>query len=448
VRAGVDGRRRRVRASRAQEDDGVRARGTGCVYRRTYRDRRGRRRHYSSWSIEYRLGGRLVREDGWRSRSEAEKVLRERLTARDAGRPVGPAVERTSFEDLEKLILDDYRLNERRSLARVEQALVHLREAFEGNAAVTIVERRITEYAAGRVRAGAKSGTVNRELAALRRMFRLGYKAGLVGRRPDITLLREAPARKGFFEREQLDALLAHLSQDLRAFAEALYLTGWRVDEVRTRQWRHVDLEAGWLRLEPGETKNGEGRQFPLTPRLRALLEAQKERREELRRTKRIVVPWVFWRDAGPGVKRAGSPVRHFRRAWVTACAKAGLARKVTDEAGDVVKVEPLRLVHDFRRTAVRNLERAGVPRSAAMRMVGHKTEAIYRRYAIVDEAMLREAAAKLAVLQEAEAGRTRSLEAFDACTTPAAEEATRKLVARDGIEPPTRGFSVRCSTN
>jgi integrase len=56
----------------------------------------------------------------------------------------------------------------------------------------------------------------------------------------------------------------------------------------------------------------------------------------------------------------------------------------------------PGRLLHDFRRTAVRNLERNGVPRSTAMAMVGHKTEAIYRRYAIVDDQSLREAAKKL----------------------------------------------------
>jgi len=59
----------------------------------------------------------------------------------------------------------------------------------------------------------------------------------------------------------------------------------------------------------------------------------------------------------------------------------------------------PGRILHDFRRTAVRNLKRVGIPRSTAMRMVGHKTESIYRRYAIVDEAMLREAAEKLAAL-------------------------------------------------
>jgi integrase len=53
-------------------------------------------------------------------------------------------------------------------------------------------------------------------------------------------------------------------------------------------------------------------------------------------------------------------------------------------------------LVHDFRRTAVRRLERAGVARSVAMQLVGHKTEAVYRRYAIVSENELREAVEKL----------------------------------------------------
>ena len=70
-----------------------------------------------------------------------------------------------------------------------------------------------------------------------------------------------------------------------------------------------------------------------------------------------------------------------FKKLWRKACEAAGY---------------PGKLFHDFRRSAVRTLERSGVPRSTAMAMVGHKTESIYRRYAIVDEAMHREAAAKL----------------------------------------------------
>jgi integrase len=57
------------------------------------------------------------------------------------------------------------------------------------------------------------------------------------------------------------------------------------------------------------------------------------------------------------------------------------------------------RLVHDLRRTAVRNLERAGVPGSVAMRLTGHKTEAVYRRYAIIAESDLEEGVAKFAKL-------------------------------------------------
>ena len=84
-------------------------------------------------------------------------------------------------------------------------------------------------------------------------------------------------------------------------------------------------------------------------------------------------MPLVFHRD--------GERIRDLRGAWKTACEASGY---------------PGRIPHDFRRTAVRNLERAGVPRSAAMAMVGHKTEAIYRRYCIVDDRFLREAAGRI----------------------------------------------------
>ena len=52
--------------------------------------------------------------------------------------------------------------------------------------------------------------------------------------------------------------------------------------------------------------------------------------------------------------------------------------------------------MHDLRRTAVRNLERAGVSRSVAMKLTGHKTEAVYRRYAIVSESDLSDGVKKL----------------------------------------------------
>ena len=102
-----------------------------------------------------------------------------------------------------------------------------------------------------------------------------------------------------------------------------------------------------------------------------------------------VIIPWVFVNPPGTPRCKVGSRIKNFRGAWSKACKAAGV---------------PGRLVHDFRRTAVRNLERAGVPRSSAMKLTGHKTEAVYRRYAITDAAMLQEATAKLAVLHAAEA--------------------------------------------
>jgi len=216
----------------------------------------------------------------------------------------------------------------------------------------------------------------------LRRAFRLGSRAGKVAARPEIQMLHVENTRKGFFEPEQYRAVVKHLPEYLRPLAAIAYITGWRaMSELLSRQWRHVDLAKGWLRLDPGESKNGDGREFPFTPDMRSVLEAQRETVRTIEREQACVIPWVF-------VQPDGSRIKDFRGAWRKACRDAGV---------------PGRLVHDFRRTAVRNLERAGVPRSAAMRMTGHKTEAVYRRYAITDSAMLQEAAVKLAAFHVAD---------------------------------------------
>jgi len=249
----------------------------------------------------------------------------------------------------------------------------------------------VLAYQRARKEQGAANATINRELAALKRMFRLGEKAGKIARRPYIDMLQEANARKGFFEPDQFEAVLEHLPEALRPVFTVAYITGWRLkDEILTRQQSHLDLKAGWLRLEPNETKNGEGRQFPLTPALRAVLEKQAKATEAVQKKAEHFIPWLF--------HRGGKPIKSFRRAWLTALDRAGYAEVISDKPR---KVRPLRIPHDFRRTAIRNLERAGVPRSSAMKMVGHKTESVYRRYAIVDEATMRESGVRLQSLHD-----------------------------------------------
>jgi len=186
-------------------------------------------------------------------------------------------------------------------------------------------------------------------------------------------MLREDNIRKGFFEAEQFAAVCRHLPAPLVPLVRFAYLTGWRLrSEILLFEWRQVDWQGRVVRLDPGTTKNREGRSFPFTAAIEALLRDQHAEHDRLKKEGRLVA-LVFHRD--------GERVRNFRRAWISACKAAGV---------------PGRIMHDFRRTAVRNLERAGVSRSAAMAMVGHKTEAIYRRYAIVDAGVLREAAAKI----------------------------------------------------
>ena len=149
------------------------------------------------------------------------------------------------------------------------------------------------------------------------------------------------------------------------------------------------------VRLEVGTTKNREGRQFPFRalPALDALIRAQRERTKADEKRLGQIIPWIFHRN--------GQRIRDFYAAWKSACRRAAVQRKNALET--VVRPELLeRIPHDLRRTAVRNLERAGVSRSVAMKLTGHKTESVYRRYAIVAEADLREGVAKLAALHRA----------------------------------------------
>ena len=133
-------------------------------------------------------------------------------------------------------------------------------------------------------------------------------------------------------------------------------------------------MKACIVRLDVGTTKNERGRVLPFgeLQELHAALKEQKRLSQDLSRHG-VICPWVFNRD--------GKPIRSFKGAWEVACRAAGC---------------PGRIPHDLRRTAVRNFERAGVPRSIAMQITGHKTESVYRRYDIVDEADLAEGLRRL----------------------------------------------------
>ena len=261
-------------------------------------------------------------------KADAARLLRGRLAALAAGRPTGPAVERTTYDDMAKMLEDSFVVNDRRSLKRLKGALAHLGLEFKGVPARGIDEGRIGAYVRKRLDAGAANGTINREMTALKRMLTLAVRAQRVARRPHVEMLAEATPRSGFVERPQYEAILAKLPPAVRAVVAVAYLTGWRLaSNVLTRQWRHVDFAAGFIRLEPGEDKNKAGRMFPLIPELRAILEEQRERSTLVEQATGQVVPWVFHRN--------GKPITSILNAWDRACSEA---------------VFPTLIPHDLRR--------------------------------------------------------------------------------------------------
>ena len=315
---------------------------------------------------------------GTTDREAAERVLRERLARADQGLPV-IRLHEVRFDELAADLKAHYETTGSRDLHEAEKRLKPLRRFFAGWRAANIDGAAFDRYVQKRHTGGAGNGTVNRERSVLLKMLRLALERGKLARLPVIRALKEPPARQGFFEAEQYTAVRRHLPPDLQTACDIAYTFGWRMQsEVLTLERRHVDLTGGRLTLTAGETKNGEGREVFLTPPLRAALVVQLERVDALQRQLSSVIPFVFPHLRG---RHRGQRRRDFRKAWLTACKKAGVAG---------------RLRHDLRRTAVRNLVRAGVPERVSMELTGHKTRSVFDRYDIVSDADKRAASERL----------------------------------------------------
>jgi len=275
-------------------------------------------------------------------------------------------------------LLTDYQIRGRKNQRQVKSKVNHLLAYFGKDRAKSITTDRIKTYIVTRQEARASAAQINRELAALKRMFNLAVQAEKLPSTPYIPSLTENNVRTGFFEYEDFLALRNALPAFLRPVVTFGYYTGWRVAEVRTLQWRQVNLDAAEVRLDPGTTKNGKGRVIYLDGELLDIMKEQRAFVLSLQRERGEIVPWVF---VNPDT---ADRIRYFRRPWVHACKQVGLEG---------------RIFHDFRRTAVRNMVRAGVPEVVAMSISGHRTRSVFDRYNIVSEEDLREAARRVSTL-------------------------------------------------
>jgi integrase len=389
-----------------------RTKGDGSVYRQ------GR-----FWWIAYQHPDGTRRKESTRSerRPVALRLLRTRIGAGANNLPVIARAEQLTFHDAAQAVIDDFVANKKRSEAVVRRRIrLHLLPAFGGRRLIGITSADVTAYIAKRQTdtivtrkartVAAADGTVqtipeerkpvsaaeiNRELQILKRIFSLAIESGRIAGKPAFKMLREAPARAGFFEPAHYEGVLAHLPAEIQPVITFAYITGWRMAaEILPLEWRQVDFDAGEVRLDAGTTKNREGRVFPFTAELRKMLKAQHAEHLRLKKAGQIE-PWVFFRMVakGRGGTQEPKPIHSLNKAWQAACRAAGC---------------PGRIPHDLRRTAVRNLVRASISERVAMQMTGHKTRSVFERYNITSPTDLRDAARLLDVAATQQAGARR----------------------------------------
>jgi integrase len=230
--------------------------------------------------------------------SDAKRLLKLREGDIERGLPVNPKLNRIRFEEAAEDLKTEYAVNGRRSADELERRIrLHLLPQFGGKRLAAIhttdintfiLKRRADVIVLGegeqRQERKVSNGEINRELTTLKRIFNLARQNGKLTHVPHIPMLKDRNVRTGFFERDQIDRILAHLPPAIRPAVQFAYITGWRIpSEVLPLQWRHIDFKARVVRLDPHTTKNDEGRTVPFTDALQRLLEAQKAEHDQLK---------------------------------------------------------------------------------------------------------------------------------------------------------------------
>jgi integrase len=332
------------------------------------------------WRAQYTYDGKVIRvstEEHVKQRALA--VLQRLMGDAVRGLPPLPDAHKIHYADLRRGLIADYEVKENKSLkttADGEEMIGGLKQLDDffgfgpdnaGPPVTRITSDAARDFASKRRAEGVGNAWINRSLACLRRMLKIASEDGKIQIVPKIRFLKEPPARKGFLELEKFNELVGLLPTRLRPLIAFLYYCGVRLGEALQIEWSQVDLDGRLILLKEEQTKTSEARVVPLPSVLAMML-----------------------RGIEPKVGRVFDGT-NLRVEWQTACAACGLGKRT--------KVEPTEkdgypwyryrglLIHDLRRSAVRNLVNAGVPETVAMKISGHKTRAVFDRYAIVSTA-------------------------------------------------------------
>jgi integrase len=347
---------------------GKHTRGQGTVFKR------GKWYH-----VCYSVNGQTFRESA-RTTNEKEAIayLHRKQGKLASGEALTP--DRTKIKDLLRLVLQDYESRNKKIYIESLRVERHLNPFFGELQASRFSSSKLEAYIRERS-SKAKPSTINRELALLRRGFKLGYRNDppLIGRVPHIRILDESGnVRTGFLKPEHYQALLEELPEELKLLLVFGYHVGMRRGALLEIKWKQVDLSTGvvWIEVK-GQNRKPVPVAIPIYGDMRQYLERQPKQSEYL-------------------FARGSQPIKDFRGSWRSACERAGL---------------PELIFHDLRRTAARNLIRAGVPESVAMKITGHKTRTMFSRYNIIDIEDVKEAGKKVELFLKLRANEQRETE-------------------------------------
>jgi len=352
----------------AKRGRGSRANGEGSLLRRA---------GTSLWYAQYYKDGRQIRTStGTPIKAKALVELRKLMGKSENGEIPASDLKKIRYSNLREALLADYATEGNRTLYTTAdgtekigglQALdefVGFDENNPGLPVTALTTDLARSFVKKRQAEGYAAATINRSLSCLRRMLQIAVEDKKIQAVPKIHFLKEKNTRKGFIELPRFQKLLAALPENLHPVILFLYWCGGRKGEAFQIQWRQVDLKQGLIELEREQTKNEEARFVPLPPILIDMLsKVQNPEPDAL----------VF-------------DTTGLRTQWALACEKVGEGKreKVKSKKGHTWYHYRGLLIHDLRRSAVRNLINAGIPERVAMAISGHKTRSIFDRYHIV----------------------------------------------------------------
>ena len=325
------------------------------------------------WYIRFTdASGRRVEESTHcEQKADAEKKLKIALGEVAAGVRVRMSPVNAKVADACQLVIDDYVLRKKATTSDLKSRIkLHILPALGGIVLSRLRSSAIMAYANKRVEAGAAPASVNRELAIVRRGLRLArdQEPPWMLRIPKVEMLEEDNARTGFIERADYDRLRKELPEHLQIAFAIAYHVGARIGTIRSLRIDQVDMAAKVIRIEKGQTKNKADHVIPIYGDMEGYLAIAVEA------NKKFVC------------ECKGKQLGLFRKSWASATKRAGL--------------EGL-LFHDLRRSAIRNMIAAGIPEQTAMKITGHKTTSMFRRYNILVERDIQKAAVKMAEFQK-----------------------------------------------